>query len=219
MKIKIAPSLLSCDFSRIGEEIAAVEKAGADWLHIDVMDGHFVPNLTIGPPVVHSIKKASKVPLDVHLMITDPMQYAEPFVKAGAWSCTFHIEAVKQPGKAIELYRSLGSRVGLTLNPPTPVESIKDYIHDVDLILVMSVNPGFGGQSFIPEVLLKIEKLREWGYKGDLEIDGGINAKTIASAAAAGANVFVAGSAIFQSPDYRTTIAELRALAEKEKVS
>lgn len=214
-KIRIAPSLLSCDFARIGDEIRRVEEAGADWLHVDVMDGHFVPNLTIGPPVVKSIKKAAKAPLDVHLMITDPLQYAEPFVKAGATSCTFHVEAVSDPHVVIEKFRSLGVKVGITLNPATPVEKIQPFINQVDLILVMSVNPGFGGQSFMPESLPKLKKIRSWGYQGDLEIDGGINAETISLAAAAGANVFVAGNAIFSTPDFKATIANLRELASK----
>lgn len=212
--IRIAPSLLSCDFARIGEEVGRVEAAGADWLHVDVMDGHFVPNLTIGPPVVRSLKKVAKTPLDVHLMITDPIGYAEPFVKAGASSCTFHVEAVADPKAAIAKFRSLGCKVGITLSPPTAVEEIRPYIHDVDLILVMSVNPGFGGQSFMPEMLQKVRKIREWGYTKDLEIDGGINEQTIGPSAAAGANVFVAGNAIFTTPDYKATIARLREIAQ-----
>lgn len=212
--IRIAPSLLSCDFARIGEEVARIEAAGADWLHVDVMDGHFVPNLTIGPPVVKSLKKVAKTPLDVHLMITDPIGYAEPFVKAGANSCTFHVEAVADPKAAIAKFRSLGCKVGITLSPPTSVEKVKPFIQDVDLILVMSVNPGFGGQSFMPEMLDKVRQIREWGYTKDLEIDGGINEQTIAPSAAAGANVFVAGNAIFTTPDYRATIARLREIAQ-----
>lgn len=212
--IRIAPSLLSCDFARIGEEVARIEAAGADWLHVDVMDGHFVPNLTIGPPVVKSLKKVAKTPLDVHLMITDPIGYAEPFVKAGASSCTFHVEAVDDPKAAIAKFRSLGCKVGITLSPPTAVEKIKPFLHDVDLILVMSVNPGFGGQSFMPDMLDKVRQIRAWGYTKDLEIDGGINQQTIGPSAAAGANVFVAGNAIFTTPDYKATIARLREIAQ-----
>lgn len=215
--VRIAPSLLSCDFSRIAEEIKKVEEAGADWLHLDVMDGHFVPNLTIGPPVIKAIRKCTKLPLDVHLMITDPMRYAEAFVSAGADSCTFHVETVAEPKRAIEKFRSLKVRVGITLNPATAVSKIQRYLKDVDLVLIMSVNPGFGGQSFMPEMLSKVEIVRQWGFQGDLEIDGGINSETIALAAKSGANVFVAGHAIFSKPDYKSSIAQLRKLASEAK--
>ncbi len=213
----ISPSLLSCDFARLAGEIARVEAAGADWLHVDVMDGHFVPNLTIGPPVVRAIHRAATVPLDVHLMITDPLKYAEPFAKAGADTLTFHWEVTGTPAKAREVlraFRDQGVRqVGIALNPDTPVEPLGDLLGELDLVLVMSVFPGFGGQRFIPDVLPKTRWLREQGFAGHVEMDGGLDAQTIPSCVAAGANALVSGSAIFASPDLAATIGEFRRLA------
>jgi ribulose-phosphate 3-epimerase len=208
--IRISPSLLSADFAHLADDVAKVEDAGADWLHVDVMDGHFVPNLTIGPPVVAALKRVAKRPLDVHIMITEPLAYAERYVKAGAATLTCHLET--QP-EAVDAIRRAGARAGLAVNPGTEIAPLRDWLGRVDMVLVMSVHPGFGGQRFMPEVLPKIERLREWGWEGDIQIDGGIAPDTVGDAAAAGANVFVAGSAIFGSRDWAATIDSLRAIA------
>ncbi len=219
--IVIAPSLLSCDFARIADEVARVEASGGDWHHVDVMDGHFVPNLTIGPPVVAKIHEAANVPLDVHLMITDPDAYAEPFAKAGAHVLTFHAEVRPQAAaqrETIRCFRDAGvPQVGVALNPDTPVEAIAEVLSEVDLVLVMSVFPGFGGQSFRPEVLPKVEELRARGYAGRIEMDGGLNPETLPLCAAAGADTLVAGSAIFGAPDMTERIALLRRGAEERR--
>lgn len=213
--IRIAPSLLSCDFARIADEVARVEAAGADWLHLDVMDGHFVPNLTIGPPVIAAIRDVANVPLDVHVMITDPLKFGPSYLDAGADTYTFHIEAPDYPAGIIELVHKRKKRVGIALNPDTPASRVKPYVDNLDLILVMSVFPGFGGQRFIRDVLAKVREIRyDWGFEGDIEIDGGIGPDTIADAAAAGANVFVAGSAVFGADDIPERIRTMRALAE-----
>lgn len=214
--IRIAPSLLSCDFARIGEQIRMVEAAGADWLHVDVMDGHFVPNLTIGPPVVKKMKEVATKPLDVHLMITDPWKYADPFLDAGADVFTFHLE-VADRGDAMALIdkiKSRGVRVGMALNPDADVRRLEPYLASLDMVLVMSVFPGFGGQEFMPEVLDNVRTLRgELGFGGEIEMDGGIAPETISACAAAGTNVFVAGTAIFGADDIPARIADLRAKA------
>ena len=212
----IAPSILSADFTRLGQEIQAVEDAGADWIHIDVMDGHFVPNITMGPLVVEAVRRSTRLPLDVHLMIENADRYIPDFIKAGADLVAVQVEACVHLNRSIQLIRECGARPGVVLNPATPLESLTWVLEDVDFIMLMSVNPGFGGQQFIPNTLDRIRQLREVlnarGLNPLIEIDGGVNAGTIAAIAAAGVDVFVAGSAIFGSPDYRATIAEFRRL-------
>jgi ribulose-phosphate 3-epimerase len=207
--LKIAPSLLSCDFARIGEEVRAIEAAGADLLHVDVMDAHFVPNLTIGPPVVAAIKKVATKPLDCHLMMTDPQRYVAEFAKAGAGYITIHVESNAPIGDTLEQIRKLGVKPGLVVNPDTSVEAVKPWLDKIDMLLVMSVWPGFGGQKFIAKVLDTVRAARKLAPKLDIEIDGGINAETIKQAVDAGANVIVAGSYVF-SGDYAARIASLR---------
>jgi len=219
--IKICPSLLSSDFARLADELRRVEAAGADWHHVDVMDGHFVPNLTIGPPVVASIHAVATRPLDVHLMITDPRRYAGAFAKAGAHVLTFHAEVCADAAAMREtarVFRAEGvERVGIALNPDTPVDRIGDVLDAVDLVLVMSVFPGFGGQRFMPEVLAKTRWLRERGYEGRVEMDGGLNHETLPRCAEAGADTLVAGSAIFGAADLAGTIGQFRAAAEARR--
>jgi ribulose-phosphate 3-epimerase len=212
----IAPSILSADFSRLGEEIRTVEAAGADWIHIDVMDGHFVPNITMGPLVVEAVRRVTKLPLDVHLMIETPDRYIADFARAGADLIAVQVETCVHLHRSVQLIREAGIRPGVALNPATPLATIEWVLADVDFVLVMSVNPGFGGQQFIPSSLEKIAQLRMMiqtrGLSTLIQVDGGVNAGTIAAVAAAGADVFVAGSAIFGSPDYAATIASLRPL-------
>ncbi|MBF0294282.1 MAG: ribulose-phosphate 3-epimerase [Magnetococcales bacterium] len=215
--IKIAPSILSADFSRLGEEIRAVESAGADYIHVDVMDGHFVPNLTIGPLVVQAIGRVASKPLDVHLMISPVDEFVPAYVKAGAAIVTVHAEATIHLDRTLNLIRDSGCKVGVALNPSTPVCNLSSVLHLVDMVVVMSVNPGFGGQSFIPYALHKLKTIRrminERGLQVELEVDGGIKPDNIRQAAEAGADVFVAGSAVFSQPDYAAIIRELRANA------
>jgi ribulose-phosphate 3-epimerase len=212
--IRIAPSVLSADFARLGEHVGIVEEGGADLLHLDVMDGHFVPNLTIGPPIIKSLRPHSKLLFDTHLMITNPMEHAPAFVKAGSDSITFHIEVVDDPIKAVDELRSLDVGVGVTLNPATPVELIWPVIERVDMVLVMSVNPGFGGQAFIEDTLDKMRAIRARLRPNQrLEVDGGINGTTAARVVEAGADVLVAGSAIFAQPDPVAAMNHLRDLA------
>jgi len=212
--VKIAPSILSADFSRLGEEIRAIEAGGADYVHIDVMDGHFVPNITIGPLVVEAVRKVTSLPLDVHLMIENPDLYIPEFARAGADLITVHQEAVPHLHRTVQLIKSLGKKAGVSLNPATPAAALDVILDDLDLILVMTVNPGFGGQSFIASCLPKITALRREidrrGLTVELEIDGGVKIDNIGTIAAAGADVFVAGSAVFGTPDYAATIAALR---------
>ncbi len=212
----IAPSILSADFTRLGEEIRAVEEAGANWIHIDVMDGHFVPNITMGPLVVEAVRRATRLPLDVHLMIENADRYIPEFARAGADLIAVQVEASVHLNRSIQLIRECGARPGVVLNPATPLESLAWVMEDVDFIMLMSVNPGFGGQQFIPNTLTRVRQLREMlnarGLSPLIEIDGGVNAGTIADIAAAGVDVLVAGSAIFGSSDYRATIAEFRRL-------
>ena len=212
----IAPSILSADFSRLGEEVKAVEAAGADWIHVDVMDGHFAPNITIGPLVVEAVKRVTELPLDVHLMIENPDQYLEAFAKAGSAYLTVHAEACCHLHRTIQAIKDLGVKAGVALNPATPLSAIEWILEDVDLVVVMSVNPGFGGQVFIPHALKKIRDLKSMSLSTNpkvlIEVDGGVNQKTIRSVSEAGADAFVAGSAIFGSPSYAETIRKLRSL-------
>ncbi|WP_043933375.1 ribulose-phosphate 3-epimerase [Bacillus sp. EB01] len=212
--VKIAPSILSADFSRLGEEIKDVERGGADYIHIDVMDGHFVPNITIGPLIVEAVRPVTEIPLDVHLMIENPDQYIEAFAKAGADYITVHVEASRHLHRTIHLIKSFGVKAGVVLNPATPVDSIKHVIEDVDMVLLMSVNPGFGGQKFIQGVLPKIREVKKmaesFGKDVEIEIDGGVNAETARLCVEAGATVLVAGSAVYNNEDRAAAIAAIR---------
>ncbi len=214
MKI-IAPSILSADFSRLGDEIRAVEQAGADWIHIDVMDGHFVPNITIGPMITEAAKRVTGLPLDVHLMIEQPDRYIPDFAEAGADYISVHAEACTHLNRTIALIRDTGAKPGVALNPATPVEALEWVLESLDFVLIMSVNPGFGGQSFIVNSLDRIRLLRQMIDKKNLstiiQVDGGVNASTIRDISEAGTDSFVAGSAIFGSSDYKATIEALRA--------
>jgi ribulose-phosphate 3-epimerase len=216
--IKIAPSILSADFGRLAEDVKAVSEAGADLIHVDVMDGRFVPNITIGPLVVKAVKKATKLPLDVHLMIVEPEKYIEEFVEAGADNITVHQEACPHLHRVLQQIRSTGVKASVVLNPATPISTIDEILEDVSMVLLMSVNPGFGGQSYIPQVTNKIRALRqrivERKLNVDIEVDGGIKVGNVDVAAGAGANVFVSGSGIFETPDYAASIRDMRAKAE-----
>ncbi|MDH3212991.1 MAG: ribulose-phosphate 3-epimerase [Myxococcales bacterium] len=211
---RIAPSILSADFGRLHEELCRVEEAGADWIHVDVMDGEFVPNLTIGPIVVEAVRRSTDLPLDVHLMIEKPERYVTDFVKAGASTVSVHVEACPHLHRTLEQIRESGARASVALNPATPATAVETVLADADQVLVMTVNPGFAGQKFIEGMLAKIETLRGWiddrGLEVVLEVDGGIREGTIERAAGAGADVFVAGTAVFGAPDYAAAIASLR---------
>lgn len=212
--VKIAPSILSANFAKLGEEITEVEKGGADYIHVDVMDGHFVPNITIGPLIVEAIRPVTKLPLDVHLMIENPDLYIPTFLKAGADIISVHQEACPHLHRTIQLIKDQGVKAGVVINPATPVEMIKETLSYVDLVLVMTVNPGFGGQSFIHETLPKIKQLdelrKEKQYRFELEVDGGVNIETAKLCTDAGADVLVAGSAIFNKEDRQEAIAKIR---------
>lgn len=217
--IKIAPSILAADFAKLGEEVLEVEKAGADWIHIDVMDGHFVPNISFGAIVVDAIRPLTKLPLDVHLMIENADRYIEDFAKAGADYITVHVEACPHLHRTIQLIRASGVKPGVVLNPHSPIESILPILEDIDLVLFMTVNPGFGGQKFIDSVVPKVEQLskviRDKGLSIDIQIDGGINEETIIPCAKAGANVFVAGSAIFGKEDRTKALQDIKRAGEE----
>jgi ribulose-phosphate 3-epimerase len=215
--VNIAPSILSADFARLADEIAQVEAAGADLLHVDVMDGHFVPNLTLGPPIVEAIRKVTRLPLDVHLMITNADTYVAAFVDAGANYLTVHVEVCPHLHRTVQSIKERDIQAGVTLNPATPLAAIEEILCDVDLVLIMSVNPGFGGQEFIPSSLDKISRARKLldqiGSQALLEVDGGVKIDNAAQIVQAGADVLVSGSAIFSSPDYASTIKAMRQAA------
>ncbi len=217
--MKISPSILSCDYGKIAEELKDMEACGADYMHIDVMDGHFVPNITLGAPVVKCIKKATDVPFDVHLMISDPLKYIDDFAAAGADIITFHTECDSPIDDTIDKILSHGIKASLTVKPATPVDEILPYLDRLSMVLIMTVEPGFGGQSFMEDMMPKVSKLREEinrrGLDCEIEVDGGINEKTIAIAAKAGADVFVSGNAIFSSPDRKAAIEKFKAIAEE----
>lgn len=218
----IAPSVLSADFSKLGEEVKAVEKAGADWIHIDVMDGHFVPNITMGPVVVEAVRRVTKLPLDVHLMIENPDRYIADFAKAGATLISVHAETCVHLNRTVRMIKEVGARPGAVLNPSTPVHALEWVLEYLDFVLIMSVNPGFGGQTFIPNSIDKIRTvrgmIREKGLSTLIQTDGGVNEKTIADIARAGADVFVAGSAIFGSPNYEQTISLFKKIIAEQEV-
>ena len=218
---KIAPSILSADFTKLGEEIKAAEKAGADYIHIYVMDGHFVPNISVGPMIVKAARKATDLPLDVHLMIEEPELYIDDFVKAGSDLITVHTETVAHLHRLLGVIRDAGVKAGAALNPATPLSSIEYLLEQLDMVVLMTVNPGFGGQSFIPEVVPKIRELKKMitqkGMDLDIEVDGGITVENIAQVAQAGANVFVAGNAVFGSNNYAETISMMRKNLEGAK--
>ena len=216
--IRIAPSILSADFAALGVDIQKVDRAGADWIHVDVMDGHFVPNLTLGPEIIRTIRKTSALPFDVHLMIEKPELSLAQYAEAGADRIGVHVETCPHLHRTLQQIHGLGKKACVVLNPSTPASAVEPVLADVDQVLVMSVNPGFGGQKFIAGVLPKLRQLRQWiderALDVELEVDGGVNRETIAAAARAGANVFVAGNAVFREPDYAAAIRELRKLAE-----
>ncbi len=214
-EIQIAPSLLSAHFARLEEEIHKVVQAGADVLHLDVMDGHFVPNITFGPCVIASIREVSPVPLDVHLMISEPEKYLQDFVKAGSDWITFHVETVSDPDSLIAKIHSMGKKAGISLKPATPVERIKGYLKNLDLVLVMSVEPGFGGQKFLPDALEKVKRLRSYSdCPTNISIDGGINLDTALMAVQAGVNILVAGSTIFKASDPASMLQKLKKIIQ-----
>lgn len=217
MSVRIAPSILSADFANLGRDIAAAEAGGADLIHVDVMDGHFVPNLTIGPPVIRAVKRVATVPLDVHLMVENPDPYLKAYVEAGASMVSVHVEVLRHLHRTIAAIKELGAQAGVVLNPATPVAALTDVAADVDYVLVMSVNPGFGGQSFIPHSLEKLREVRALlasaGSAAFVEVDGGVDVGNVRAVVEAGASVIVAGSAIFGTPDAAAAVRALRAAA------
>ncbi len=218
--LRIAPSILAADFARLGEEVRAAEAVGADWIHVDVMDGHFVPNITIGPAIVEAVRRCTDLPLDVHLMIENPDRYVGDFVSAGADTVGVHVEACPHLHRSVQSIREAGARACVVINPATPANAVEAILSDVDQVLVMTVNPGFGGQKFIRSALPAVEQIRDWIQRSelevDIEVDGGITAETIGEAARAGANVFVAGTAVFGTQDYKAAIETLRKNAKAD---
>jgi ribulose-phosphate 3-epimerase len=209
--VRIAPSLLACDFSRLEQELARAEAAGADWHHVDVMDGHFVPNLTFGPPIIKDIKRRANIPLDVHLMIENPAEWAQKYADVGADILTFHYEAAQDNfEETLAAFKATGCRVGVAVNPPCGVEPLRPHLAELDMVLVMTVHAGFGGQSFMPEALSKVRQLRDWGWTGDIQIDGGVNAQTAVLCKEAGADVLVAGSYLFGAENMAEAILPLK---------
>ena len=223
MTIRLAPSILAADFAALGAAIAAAEQGGADLIHVDVMDGHFVPNLTVGPPVVRSLKRVARVPLDVHLMITDPDRYAEAFVAAGASMLSVHVEVLPHLNRTLAFIKELGAKAGVALNPSTPIGALEEVAADVDFVLVMTVNPGFGGQAFLPRAASKVKRLRAMldraGNSAPIEVDGGIDLQTVGHVVRAGAEILVAGSSIFHAPDIAAAARALRSAAEAARPS
>ena len=223
MTVRLAPSILSADFAALGAAVAAVERGGADLIHVDVMDGHFVPNITIGPPVVRSLRRVVKVPLDVHLMITDPDRYIEAFADAGASMISVHVEVLPHLHRTVHAIKALGVKAGVVLNPATSVVALEQIARDVDFVLVMSVNPGFGGQTFIPQSDVKVRAVRALldrvNASAEIEIDGGIDLDTAPSAVAAGARILVAGAAVFHTPDPERAVRALKLAAEAALVA
>jgi len=217
MSVRIAPSILSADFAALGDAIASAERGGADLIHVDVMDGHFVPNITIGPAVVRSIKKVATVPLDVHLMITDPDRYIDAFAEAGAAMISVHVEVLPHLHRTVHAIKKLGVKAGVVLNPSTPIVALEEIAPDVDFVLVMSVNPGFGGQTFIPRSESKVRDVRALldraGNHAEVEIDGGVDMHNIARVVSAGARIIVAGAAVFNTPDPEAAVRNLKAAA------
>ncbi len=223
MTIRLAPSILAADFAALGDAVAAAERGGADQIHVDVMDGHFVPNLTVGPPLVRSLKRVVHVPLDVHLMITDPDRYAEAFVEAGASMLSVHVEVLPHLNRTLSFIKSLGARAGVAINPSTPLVTLEEVIPDLDFVLVMTVNPGFGGQAFLPRSASKVRALRAMldraGSRAPIEVDGGIDTSTVGEVVGAGAEILVAGSSIFRTPDIAAAARDLRQAAERAVAS
>jgi ribulose-phosphate 3-epimerase len=216
MRCIVAPSLLACDLTRLGDSVRAVERAGADWHHVDIMDGHFVPNLTFGPDIVQAVRRSSTLPVDTHLMIADPARFAEIFIRAGASIVTFHIEVAPNPRPLLRKIRRLGARPGLVVKPGTPVSAVFPFLDEVDLVLVMSVEPGWTGQKFMPKAIRKIRELRrKAGPALDIQVDGGVNEETLGLCAQAGANVIVAGAAVYRSDSPRRAIRRIRATLKK----
>jgi len=216
MRCIIAPSVLACDLTRLGDSVRTVERAGADWHHVDVMDGHFVPNLTFGPDIVKAVRRASTLPVDAHLMITDPARFAEIFIEAGVNVLSFHIEVAPNPRPLLRKIRRLGARPGLVVKPGTPVSAVFPFLDEVDLVMVMSVEPGWTGQKFMPKALRKIRELRaKAGPALDIEVDGGVNEETLVPCAQAGANVIVAGAAVYRSDSPAREIRRIRATLKK----